>query len=299
MQTHTPAWRLDPKMRGRARLNCPAPTAQPFESRAFTLLELIAVLVVLSFLAAILAPAFASLGPNTRSGQCLHHLRLLGMSWRMYAEDNAGRLAPNADGGYTGRASYTASWAGGWLDYTARTDNTNTDLLVNHQLWPYSAYFGAYLKNPAVFKCPADTSVISIAGQSLPRVRSYSMNGHVGEISRTWSGSANFLLYRNVTEIINPAPANLMVILDERQDSINDGAFMVDAGTPWGLADYPGGYHNGGGNFVFADGHSETHIWQDPRTVPLLRPGQVLPIGISLTNDMDLVWIKQHATANK
>lgn len=125
------------------------------------------------------------------------------------------------------------------------------------------------------------------------------MNGHVGEISRTWSGSANFLLYRNVTEIVNPAPANLMVILDERQDSINDGAFMIDPETPWRLVDYPGGYHNGGGNFVFADGHSETHIWQDPRTVPLLRPGQVLPIGITLTNDVDLVWIKQHATANK
>jgi prepilin-type processing-associated H-X9-DG protein len=87
----------------------------------------------------------------------------------------------------------------------------------------------------------------------------------------------------------------MFIILDERADSINDGLFWTDADTRWQLIDYPGAYHNGSGSFSFADGHVETHRWNDPRTDPILQPGQLLPLNLNLPGDLDILWLQQHA----
>jgi prepilin-type processing-associated H-X9-DG protein len=70
------------------------------------------------------------------------------------------------------------------------------------------------------------------------------------------------------------------VFLEEHPDSINDGWFLVtddDADTTtWG--DFPASYHNGAANFAFADGHAETHRWQDRYTDhPIMNTRDWLP----------------------
>ncbi len=261
---------------------------------AFNLLELAVVVAVLALISCVLAPALARTGPNSAAFQCLNNLRQLGGAWIMYADDNRGKLVYNRDGGAAGLTSADASWVTGWLDFTSSPANTNTAMLVNHALYPYGAFLGPYLKNPKPFKCPADNTAVMIAGQSLPRARSVSMNGRVGEGSRSWILGSAFLRYPAMSAICSPAPSRLFVFAEENGDSINDGVFQVDPDTPFQLVDYPSSNHSSSGGFGFADGHAEIHAWHDQRTMPALAPGQLLYLNINLPGDVDVLWLQQH-----
>src|ERR1700690_505835 len=96
----------------------------------FTLVELVVVVAMIGLMATMLAPTMARTKPNSASFQCQNNLRQLAFAWRMYADDNNGRLVYNRDGGNAGKSLADRAWAGGWLDYSASTDNTNTGLLI-------------------------------------------------------------------------------------------------------------------------------------------------------------------------
>jgi prepilin-type processing-associated H-X9-DG protein len=97
------------------------------------------------------------------------------------------------------------------------------------------------------------------------------------------------------------------VFLDEREDSINDGYFVVDmAGFPQDnvsalqgarqkIVDYPASYHNGAGGLAFADGHSEIHKWLDGRTKPAMSKTD-RPLDISSPNNRDVTWMQERST---
>jgi prepilin-type N-terminal cleavage/methylation domain-containing protein len=259
----------------------------------FTLVELVVVVTMVGLLASILVPTMARTNPNTASFQCQNNLRQLAFAWKMYADDNNGGLVYNLDGGNAGKDSGDRAWVGGWLDYSASTDNTNTALLIDHNRYPYAAYLGPYVKTPLIFKCPADRSTAPVANAPRPRVRSVSMNSLVGTGSRTWAMPSKYPLCTNLSQI--NSPAYKFVFVDEREESINDGEFMTDPDTLYQLVDYPASYHNNAGSFSFADCHSEIHRWKDPRTMPVLRPGQSLVLNLNLPGDMDVLWLAQHA----
>jgi type II secretory pathway pseudopilin PulG len=255
---------------------------------AFTLLDLIVVLGLLVFLACTLAPTWAKSDNGNKAFQCLNNFRQLGAAWNMYAEENRGKLPPNRDG------VYRPAWVGGWLDFNnGNTDNTNINLLVNRQMSPDTGHLGPYVASPSVFKCPGDRSQTRFGTAWLPRVRSVSMNNYVGELSLTWSGY-RFSVNRRLSDIFQPA--YLFVLLDERQESINDGCFYVDPDALWQLVDYPASYHNTCGSFVFADGHTELHRWLDRRTAPPVTAGNTLPMNINLPNNRDVLWLQMRAT---
>ena len=260
----------------------------------FTLVELMVVVAMVGLLATMLAPTMARTKPNSASFQCQNNLRQLAFAWKMYADDNNGGLVYNRDGGNVGKSLGNEGWVGGWLDYSASTDNANTSLLIDHNNYPYGAYLGPYIKTPLPFKCPADRSSALVAGSAKPRVRSVSMNNHVGMGSRTWT--ANSIKYPVCTKFDQiKIPAYMFVVLDEREDSINDGCFSTDPDTLYQVVDYPASYHNNAGGFSFADGHSEIHHWKDPRTMPVLRPSGLLALNVNLPGDVDVLWLAQHA----
>jgi prepilin-type N-terminal cleavage/methylation domain-containing protein/prepilin-type processing-associated H-X9-DG protein len=259
----------------------------------FTLVELVVVVTMVGLLASMLAPTMAKTKTNSASFQCQNNLRQLAFTWKMYADDNNSGLVYNRSGG-VGQSLGSETWVGGWLDYTASTDNTNTGLLIDHDTHPYCAFLGPYIKTPLTFKCPADRSTAPMAGGPMPRARSVSMNNCVGTGSSTWPKfTVGFPLCSNFAKI--KSPAYMFVLLDEREDSINDGCFSTAPDTLYQIVDYPASYHNNAGGFSFADGHAEIHRWKDRRTMPALRPGQLLTLNVVLPGDKDVLWLAQHA----
>jgi len=177
------------------------------------------------------------------------------------------------------------------------------DTLMASPLWQYCG------KNAGIFRCPADTSTgKNPAGQVVPRPRSRSMSLWVGGNGDSpsdgyrggWSLGANWKVFRSMTSMLNPGPAMTFVFLDERQDSINDGFFIVDMDSYPNMAttqvvDLPASYHDRAAGFAFADGHSEIHQWKDKRTMPPLSTTD-LSLNFASPNNPDVYWMQDHST---
>ncbi len=120
-----------------------------------------------------------------------------------------------------------------------------------------------------------------------------------------WNGNTKWLTLKKTTDMKSPSPSMTWILLDEREDSINDGFFVVDmAGYPSApgsvvLVDYPASYHNRAAGINFGDGHAEIKKWLDPRTVPKLQPGQHLGLNVGSANNKDIVWLQARSTNPK
>ena len=254
----------------------------------FSQIDLLTVIGVLVLLGLLLTPALARTRLPDQAFRCRNNLRQLIQGWRMYAEDNSDKLPNSFD------------WFHGWLTYSAdNTDNTNISYLVNGLLGPY-------VKNTALYKCPADMSQGTFGTNKLPRVLSVSISQsfsaqNEGHLEDGDSPPNYWRHYARSADMVLPAPANLWVMIDESPDSLNDAAYAVainPSGSRW--QDGPSTLHDGGCGFAFADGHSEIKQWTDRRTLALkVTYTTRFSYGQPQPNNADIKWLQERTSAPK
>ncbi|HTV43052.1 MAG TPA: type II secretion system protein [Candidatus Sulfotelmatobacter sp.] len=246
---------------------------------AFTLSELLAVVTIVAFLAAILFPVLERAGETVRTAQCLNNMKQLQRCYRMYVEDNQGWLPWNGIGGI-----------GGGVESWITNNNAQTTVVFNGieagVLYPYN-------RNVKIYQCPENVRTLPVPNGTevaqarqeydlptisfsslLPQTRTCSINYPLG--GYTGASAANGQLdgavlatgvqaVNKYSEMIapNPTPARMFVFVDENEYSVDDGDFaMYPAGSGenewWNT---PGSRHDRGTTWSFADGHCEYWKW--------------------------------------
>ena len=276
--------------------------AEPAAGRAFTLVELLAVLAILTLLALTLVPTLAGSRTDAKAFVCQNNNRQLCLAWRMYADDNNGRIVYASDDNTAPANPFNAyAWTLTHMDFSDNPPNWDPTIdIMTRPLWPYTA------KDASVYKCPSDTSAVYANGAMRPRVRSFSVNFYLGGFAGSYSGNTFAIPYRlfmKTTDLTAPGPANTFVFIDEAPQAINWGNFLTQMdGYPNQPSlykfndDFPGTFHNFGASVSFADGRAEIHRWVDPRSAPQYQ--YPFPSGtVASPNNADVAWLQAHATA--
>lgn len=196
----------------------------PHAKRGFTLIELLVVIAIIAILAAILFPVFAKAREKARQTSCLSNEKQIGLGFTQYNQDYDEKFACGASG-------------------------------INGQGWAGKIY--SYVKSPAVYNCPDDTTASDINTNGHT---SYGMNSNLVRYSTaTSSDSVPVSKFQNVAKTVllfevsgsGAGPDNSWCVKFPADSACAIG--LTDGGSPTGN----GATDNGGTGHVgyyFSDG---------------------------------------------
>jgi prepilin-type N-terminal cleavage/methylation domain-containing protein/prepilin-type processing-associated H-X9-DG protein len=270
-------------------------------ARGFTLVELLVVISIIGLLAGLLLPALAGAKSKASAISCLNNQRHLMLACLLYAGDFDDALPYNMGADEIRRTVSQHrywNWTSSIMSWELDADNTNTVLLTEGGIGPYTS------RVAKIYRCPRDSAVsdIQAAAGWRGRVRSYSMNAMVGDAGEYSRGGDNVNNpgYRQFFKLGQiPSPSDIFVLIEEHPDSINDGYFLNKPDSlEW--IDLPASYHQGAANLALADGHMESHQWRLTSTRPPAQPDAAkLPLRLSMTDRADFQWLMERTTVDE
>ena len=216
-----------------------------FGARAFTLIELLIVIAVISILVAILFPVFAGVQEKGRRTACTSNMRQIEMVLTAYTQDNEGQFP-------TGNQSH-ADWS----------------LAVFH-----------YANSTELFKCPDVQLPLAWSNPDIyiygSATRGYALNKSLNTLDYS---NPDFIFETGLAIGRVPLPAATVALAESGYRAVTTGqnTSYTSANTlsaPESLGSLapgetwygpPGGErHNGGSNYAFVDGHVH---WYNPAQV--------------------------------
>jgi prepilin-type N-terminal cleavage/methylation domain-containing protein/prepilin-type processing-associated H-X9-DG protein len=260
--------------------------------RAFTLIELLVVIAIIAILAAMLLPALSKAKARAYGISCVNNLKQLTLGAHIYAGDFQDAIIINTS------SSTANTWVLGNVGGTTfNSDWTNIDLIRASLIFPSCSSPGAY-------RCPGDRA--DVFGASLPRARSYSLNGMMGS-NGALKGAANdphpgIMENLKFSSIRDPGPSAASFFVDEQTDpsaasknSLDEGYYAVDfAATGRAWRNCPASRHGNFGQFSFADGHADKMKWLEPNTQRLQGINDSIH-GQFKDRDLHQVWLSTYS----
>jgi prepilin-type N-terminal cleavage/methylation domain-containing protein len=254
------------------------------EINGFTLIELLVVIAIIAVLAAMLLPALYKAKTKAKGTACSSNLHQMALAWHQYTLDNSDVMPPSmTPGANIPQESYAGSWVLGNAQLDADTTNIQRGVLYR------------YASNPAIYRCPADNSVVT-GHPGLLRTRSYSMNWWLNGDHGGANPSNTPEDKVKLSQLISPA--QIFVLADENEASINDGALVVTSDNhmpqnqnQW--QDLPSDRHSQSCSLFFADSHVQLNKWNCPKIFKS-RP----QAAANAQDHDDLYWLKAASIAD-
>lgn len=230
----------------------------------FTLVELAAVVLIITVLVSLLCAALNTTKSKALRISCSNNMKQLQLAWQVYTLENADRLPLNQSDPTPRHHkmpvvnSSSNSWVTGNPLIDVSTGNIRKGTLYQ------------YVGNANAYRCPDDTSTVW-GHPELLRTRSYSMNAYLG--GDPPEDPLHPAPRMTASQLVNPGPQNTFVFIEEHEDSVWGSSFLVSPRSKSGLAPVslswlstPADRHKQGCNITFADGHVEYWPWYSPKS---------------------------------
>jgi len=236
------------------------------KQKGFTLIELLVVIAVIAVLMGVLVPALRAAREQGRMIRCGANVRNLTLAWLMYKDDNDGQLVPAAvysDHHYSPEESNW--WVGESVDNEGPGDSEEDEKegIRRGLLYPY-------VKDVSAYHCPSDIRRgIAMRGGRMGGFRSYAIP--FAAYGTTDIGLDNMMSFsKKYTDIRSPASKYVFVpglddhlIVSWTFDAYNE--HWHDLMAIW--------HSRNKSTLGWADGHVESHRWQDKATIELASLG--------------------------
>ncbi len=231
---------------------------------AFTLVELMVVVLIVGILASLLSTAFSNTKAKSHRVSCMNNMRQLQIAWRIYIDENDDFMPLNRSVAgplnerFFGRRSSSNSWVVG----SPKEDTTPANI-VRGTLFPHTE------KSVAIYHCPADRSKV-IGHPDILRSRSYSMSTFLNGDDEGIDPRVKV----KDSELVSPGPDRTFVFIEEHEASAWLGSFRILPREKFTIASgtwtsTPSDRHNQGCNITFADTHVEYWKWFWPKKANL------------------------------